>query len=342
MAEVASFWQGQFVYWRSILWALAALAAIFMAVAFRLWQRKPLAPLLIALPFALVLSVCFARLIHWYCCYERYASLGAALGDLSGGGYALLGVFLGTLLSLVLLRLLRLTDELPALLDALSPAAAFGIALGRWAELFTSADRGKMLFEAEALQRLPFSVPVTNAGGVTEWRFATFAAQSVWAAAVFLILLLRVLIPRQMQEQRRSWRSGNLFCLFLLLYGCGQILLDSTRYDALFLRSNGFVSLVQIACGTALLGVTALYSLRSIRVHGFHWYHPALWLLALLGLGLAGLMEWFVQRHGDEYVLAYGLMLVGLLLFLCAPLYLARSTRTVRRRREGKQDILSS
>ncbi|MBR6096307.1 MAG: prolipoprotein diacylglyceryl transferase [Oscillospiraceae bacterium] len=342
MAEVALLYQGQFVYWRSILWALAALAAIFMAVALRLWQRKPLAPLLIALPFALVLSVLCARLIHWYCSYESYASLGAALGNLRGGGYSLLGVFAGTALSLALLRLLGLTDNLPGLLDALSPAAAFGIALGRWAELFTSADRGKMILEAEALHRLPFSVPVVNAGGLSEWRFATFAFQSIWAGIVFLILLLRFLIPGRMQEQRRSWREGNVFCLFLLLYGCGQVLLDSTRYDALYLRSNGFVSLVQIACAAALIGVTALYSVRSIRVHGFHWYHPALWLLALLGLGLAGVMEWFVQRHGDEYVLAYGLMLAGLLLYVCAPLYLARSTRTVRRKPSAKQDILSS
>ena len=122
-----------------------------------------------------------------------------------------------------------------------------------------------------------------------------------------------------------------MFYLFVLLYGVGQILLDSTRYDALFLRSNGFVSLVQIVCAVGFAAVTVLYSVRSVKVHGFHWYHWVLWVVGVLGLGIVGVMEWFVQRHGDEYVLAYGLMLVGLLIFLCVPLWLRKSTRTVQR-----------
>ena len=329
MGKVALLTDGQFIYWRSIIWAFAALAALLMAVALRLWQKKPLPPLLIALPFAVVLSVYCARLIHWYCRFESYASLSAALTDLGGGGYSLIGVFAGTLLALLIVRLLKLTDELPSLLDAVAPAGAFGIALGRWAELFTAADRGKMIFADEALHALPWSTAVTNAAGVEEWRFATFAFQSFWAAAVFVVTLLVFLIPSRRQEQKKSWRGGGVFYLFVLLYGIGQILLDSTRYDALFLRSNGFVSLVQIVCAVGLAAVTALYSVRSIKVHGFHWYHWVRWVVAVLGLGIVGVMEWFVQRHGDEYVLAYGLMLVGLLIFLCVPLWLRKSTRTV-------------
>ena len=233
---------------------------------------------------------------------------------------------------------LRLTKELPALLDAVSPAAAFGIAVGRWAEYFTTADRGKMILQSETLHRLPWTAPVTNTAGVVEWRFATFAFQSIWCTVVFLILLACLLVPARRQEAQRSWRGGNLFCTFVLLYCLGQILLDSTRYDALFLRSNGFVSLVQIVCAVALAAVTALYSVRSIKTRGYHWYHGVLWAVAVLGLGIVGVMEWFVQRHGDEFVVSYGLMLVGMLIFLCVPLWLRRSTQTVRRKQPGPQD----
>lgn len=333
MGKVAFLLDGRFIYWRSILWAVAVLAAILMAVALRLWQRKPLAPLLIALPIALVLSVYLSRAIHWYCRFELYDSFAAALTDLGGGGYSMIGVFLGTLAAFGLVRLIRITRELPSLLDAVSPAAAFGIAVGRWAEYFTTADRGKMLLQGEAFQRLPWTASVTNTAGAVEPRFATFAFQSIWAGAVFVLLLLVFLIPGRRQEQKKSWRQGNVFCLFLLLYCLGQIVLDSTRYDALFLRSNGFVSLVQIVCAVAMAAVTALYSVRSIQTHGYHWYHGLLWGVAVLGLGIAGVMEWFVQRHGDEFVLSYGLMLVGLLVFLCVPLWMWRSTRTVKSKR---------
>ena len=337
MGKVAVLYDGQFIYWRSILWAVAVVAALLMAVAIRLWQRKPLPPLLVALPAAIVLSVYCARIVHWYCRFEAYGSLRSALTDLGGGGFSLIGVFAGTLLALLLVRALQLTKELPSLLDAVSPAAAFGIAVGRWAEYFTAADRGKMILEGEAFHHLPWATEVVNAGGAVEWRFATFAFQSIWCAIVFAILLACMLIPARRQEAQRAWRDGNLFCTFVLLYCLGQIVLDSTRYDALFLRSNGFVSLVQIVCAVAVAAVTALYSVRSIRARGYHWYHGVLWGVAVLGLGLAGFMEWYVQRHGNQFVFAYAMMALGLAIFLFVPLWLRRSTRARMSEREDAE-----
>ena len=334
---------GQPVHWRTVFLFLGALVFFFVLIGLRALRRSRLLRALLAAPLLGAGALYAARLLHWYCRTEDYAGISAALGDLRTGGFSLAGAFMGALAAAAVLALIKLIDDLPAFLDDAAAAAAAGVAVGRLGDMYGLIDHGRILVEDAARQTLPWASPVYNAiSGAYEWRFATFAFQSICAGIVFLILLLRFLIPGRMQEQRRSWRDGNVFCLFLLLYGCGQVLLDSTRYDALYLRSNGFVSLVQIACAAALIGVTALYSVRSIRVHGFHWYHPALWLLALLGLGLAGVMEWFVQRHGDEYVLAYGLMLAGLLLYVCAPLYLARSTRTVRRKPSAKQDILSS
>lgn len=309
----------EYLYWQPVILAVGALSAALMAAALRLWKDEKLLPLLVAIPVGAVFSVYAARLIHWYCRHESYAGLAAALGNLRGGGYSLIGAFAGMLLAFLLVRLLRLTLNLPALLDRAAPAAALGIAVGRLGDLFTAADRGKMMFESEALHRLPYASAVVNAtSGAPEWRFATFFAQSVWAAAVFLVLLLRTLLPRRRALKREEWADGNVFFLFLLLYCSGQIVTDSTRYDALFLRSNGFVSLEQIVCAVAIVAVLALCSARSIRERGFRYWHPLLWLLALAGLGLAGFMEYYVQRHGNEFVFAYGMMINGLLIFVCA------------------------
>ena len=320
MDKVMMIYGGEYYYWKPVILAIAAAAAALLAIGVRLWRGERVLPLAFALPIGTVLSVVCARLIHWYCRFESYESLRAALTELHGGGYSLIGVFIGMFLAFALARLLHLTRDLPSLLDCAAPAAALGIALGRLGDLFTAADRGKMLFSDPALQRLPFATAVVNStSGAVEWRFATFAFQSMWCALLCVVFMIAALLPRRgrVPLRRESWRRGNLFLLFMLLYCCGQIVTDSTRYDALFLRSNGFVSLEQIICGVVIFAVLVLYSVRSILARGFRFWHPILWLAALGCLGAAGYMEYYVQRHGNEYCFAYAVMCAGLLLY-CA------------------------
>ena len=305
MDKVAFIIHGRYIYWPSVILALAVLAAVLMALSLTLRQKQPLAALCAALPLAIVFSLFFARLIHWYCRFEGYESLAAALTRWAGG-FSLIGVFVGTLLAFLLVRLLGLTKNLPALLDCAAPAAALGIAVGRLGDLFTAADRGKLLIADAAYQRLPFASPVTNSvSGAVEWRFAGFFVQSLWAWVIFLLLMVCILRPKKEGEQPAH---GSVFLLFMSLYCLGQILLDSTRYDALFLRSNGFVSLEQILCCAVLAAILTLRSVRAIRSRGFSRLLPAAWLAALGALGGAGYMEYYVQRHGNEALLAYAVM----------------------------------
>lgn len=328
MNKAALLLDGRFIYWRSIILALAILTAMLMATALRLGQKKQrLGPLLIAFPIAMAFSLCASRAIHWYCRFETYESFRAAMTDFTGGGWSLMGVFAGTIAALCLVRALFLTRDLPALLDAVSPAAALGIAVGRLGEYFSNANRSKFIFRDPRLLRVPFSAPAVNVtSGVTEWRAATFFGQSGWALLLFVTLFLHLVIPRRRRPYRESWRSGRVFELFMILYCLGQILFDSTRYDALFLRSNGFVSLEQIVCGVVLVAVLILYTVRSVIANRFHVWQILLWLAALAGLGLAGYMEYYVQRHADQFLFAYGMMADGLLIFFCAALAMYRST----------------
>ena len=307
---------GEYFYWKPVILAIAALCAALLAIGLRIWRGERVLPLAAALPIGTVLSVYIARLIHWYCRFESYESVNAALSHLRGGGYSLIGVFVGMLLAFALMRALCLTRDLPSLLDCAAPAAALGIALGRLGDLFTASDRGKMIFSDPSLHRLPFSTEVVNAtSGAVEWRFATFAFQSLWCALLCLVFLIAALPARRKPLRREAWGRGNIFLLFMLLYCCGQVVTDSTRYDALFLRSNGFVSLEQILCAVVIFAVLVLYSVRSVIARRFRFWHPILWLAALAGLGTAGYMEYYVQRHGDAYLFAYAVMCTGLLVF---------------------------
>lgn len=314
MERIAFLWNltGAPVYWRTIILCLGALVFVLMLSALRLWQGRPLWPVLAALPVGAALSLAAGRAIHWYCCYDSYESFRAAMTGLRGG-CSMIGVFAGAIGACLLMRLLRMTKDLPGLLDDVAAAGALGVAVGRLGELFGSIDHSRIIFESDALHKLPFASPVPDAvSGAVEWRMATFCWQSIWAAVIFLILILRLLFRPAWTKKGRDIRNGSNFLLFLMLYCLGEVLLDSTRYDALFLRSNGFVSLEQIVCCTAAVITAAAMSVKGIRTDGFRRRYPVCWALFLGGFGLAGYMEYYVQRHGSAYVFSYSLMLAGL------------------------------
>ena len=142
-------------------------------------------------------------------------------------------------------------------------------------------------------------------------------------------MLLALFRPLRSQKRfRASWRDGNVFFLFLALYAAFTVMLDSTRYDALYLRSNGFVSLTQICCVAGLLFSTVVCSVRSVMANGLRPWHFVLWLLWAAGAGLAGYMEYYVQRHAAEFLFAYAVMEGALLLLFAIVCLLCRSTRS--------------
>lgn len=309
--------------WSGIIIALAALSAVLMALSLRAAQGRHLAPVALLAILSILLSAPLSRIIHWYCNTGSYPSLAAALTNPAIGGQAPVGVFAGTLLATLLLWALRVYKDLGGMLDCLAPAAALGMAAGRLSCLFSTMNRGKFVLASPALHRLPFTVATASASGETEWRIATFFWESMAAFAIFVVLLLFFLITRR----RRSREDGDVFLLFLSLYGASHIVLESMRYDGLFLRSNGFVSLPQICCAVVLFLVAILLSVRVLRRSGFRLRHGVYWLVFLLGAGGAGYMEYYVQRHGNLFVKAYSIMSLCFVAMLVVIFLLLRESR---------------
>ncbi len=308
METVAFVWKNIEVGWSGIVTALSALAAILLLLALRAAQGRALRPMAVLALGSIALSLPLARLIHWYCNPSQYASLTAALTDYASGGLSLTGVFAGTLLAAALGRLLGLYRDPGAVLDCLAPAAALGLGAGRLACRFSALDRSKFSLEGEAFHRLPFMTSSVTASGGVEWRIATFCWESIASFLLCAVLLVLFFTARKRPRARESWRDGNVFWLFLALYGAGEVVLNSTRYDAGYLRSNGFVSLTQICCVAGLLFVCALYSVRSVRARGLRPWHFALWTVFAAAAGGGGYMEYFVQRYGSRFLFAYSVM----------------------------------
>ncbi len=287
------------VYWQSIVLALASLTAICFFISFYLGKTGNAAAGFAAVPVSLFLGLFLSRLCHWYFRPDSYTGFLSAMGDLYTGGYALMGVFAGCFLTAALLRLLHLHTNLPEMLDCMSLAGCAGICVGRLASLFNSSDRGQVLANFKSL---PFAYPVTNAvSGAVEYRLATFMLQAIVALLLFLAL-------SWFYQKGGKNKDGDTSVIFLMFYGASQVVLDSTRYDSLFFRSNGFVSTVQVLSAVALVGGIVFFSARLVKNRGFRFWYVPIWVLIAGFIGAAGFMEYYVQRHGSTALMSYSIM----------------------------------
>jgi prolipoprotein diacylglyceryltransferase len=288
------------IYWNSIILTLAAATAICFFLAFYIGKCGNAVAGFAALPLSIVFGIVLARFVHWYSRADSYDGFAAAMTDYTSGGYALLGVFAGCILVAAVLRLLFLHRNLPEMLDCMSIAGLAGIAVGRLASFFNASDRGNIL---ETIRSLPLAWPVTNTvSGAEEYRLATFVLQSTVALVLFGVLILFY------TGGKKRPKDGDAFLIFLLVYGASQVVLDSTRYDSLFFRSNGFVSIVQVFAALALGFAIVVFSVRMVKAWNFRFWMIPLWLLIAGFIGGAGFMEYYVQRRGNEAVFAYSVM----------------------------------
>lgn len=298
MDRVALILGDSFLYWNSALLVLAGAAAVCLFLCAYLGSGGSGLAAAVAVPAALVGSVFLSRLLHWYFRPDSYANVVTALVDYTAGGYALPGVFCGCALAAALVRLLGLEGNLFRLLDAMSLGLCGGIGLGRLACFFSSADRGQVV--SPAIPE-PLAWPALNAvSGEAEYRLATFLLQAVSAGILSLILWGFFLTGRA--------KRGEITLFFLLLYTMSQTVLDSTRYDSLYLRSNGFLRATQVVCAVTLTAAGIFCSVRMVRRRGFRFWNIPLWIAMAAALAGAGYMEYFVQRHGDRGLFCYSIM----------------------------------
>lgn len=320
MDQIAFIYGQTLIYWSSVVLALAVTAGVLFFWAAHMWRGGSVAAAAAAVPVAIVLSLLLSRYVHWYCRTDSYESFQAAMTDFSSGSYALIGAFGGCFLTALILKALRMIRDLPETLDCMSVAGCGAIALGRMACFFTSADRGQILSQ---LTRLPWAYPVINSvSGVLEYRLATFVIQAMVTAVIFVGLAVVFVFV----QKRFGLRSGDVTLLFLMFYGASQVVLDSTRYDSIYLRSNGFVSIVQIFSALALVAPIVLFSIRLVKAGGFKRWYIGVWAAIAALVGGAGYMEYYVQRHGNQAVLAYSVMsscLIGILILAVGLLILS-------------------
>ena len=312
MEKIALISNNTFIYWNPLILMLALLAGIGFYGTVYLRKGGTVYGLFASILLSLAFGLFFGRLIHWYSRSASYSSFWTAITDYSAGGFALAGGFLGCFLTAFLLRYTKVIKNTAKMLDAMTLGGGLAIAAGRLGSLFNSSDRGMILPDGVPL---PFAWPILNqVSGLQENRLATFMFQSLLTAGIVAALVWYLM--REKQEGRKV-RDGDVCLLFLLAHGAVQIVCDSTRYDSLFFRSNGFVSIVQILGVAAMLIPLVLFSLRLVVRKGMKPWMPALWVGALGLFGLTGYMEYYVQRNAHKAGLCYSVMSLCLIAVCC-------------------------
>lgn len=301
MDQIAFFFREHYIYWSSVLLLVAVCMAIFLFLSLYVGRGGKLTAAFSVVPLAVFLSFFCARFIHWYCFTESYSSFSAAMGDFSQGGFALVGAFVGCALAVGILSLLKIVPDPVRMLDCMCLAGGAGITVGRLTSFFNTADRGWIM---ESIRSLPWASPVINVvSKATEYRFATFVLQSMATG-----LLTLALAGLYLWRREKKWKDGEVSLIFLLCYCAAQIMLDSTRYDSMYFRSNGFVSVVQVLGAVALVSIGVLFSVRLVKKQGFHSRYILHWTVMVALLGCMGYMEYYVQRHGNQAELSYSIM----------------------------------
>lgn len=316
MNQTAAILNSLTLYWYSIVLALAAALGVSLFLACCAHEKIDPVWAAAAALMSVAFSLLFSRLIYWYCRPYSFSDWQQALTVPASACHALLGAFLGCLLTALLLQ--RFAGGLPRLLDCMSTAGCGAIALGRMAFFFSDGDRGRILTLTTGL---PWAYPIRDPGsGLPEYRLATFVFQAAIAFALFLVL------AQLFFASGKRRRSGSITLLFLMVYSASQVILDSTRYDSLYLHSNGFVSLIQILAALTLAITIAVCSFRAVKGGVKKWMKCA-WLLIPCLFGAVGYMEYYIQRHGKLAAFGYSVMAICLAGILTLGLLLWRTSQ---------------
>ena len=208
---------------------------------------------------ALVSGVCALCVSHWMFCALRW---GYIINDLMAspafvvqfwqGGYTMYGAILGGILGAFLFAK-GTKQSVAATMDAVFPGMALMVALGRFAEMFTSQGMGSYVAN-EALSMLPFVR--MNEWGESQVMVYVYEGLAAVAALAAMLVILR----------GGKAKCGTAAETGLTIVSAAQVLLDSWRGDELI--RFGFVRLNMICAAVTLACLMALKVYRAVKAQG--------------------------------------------------------------------------
>jgi len=209
---------------------------------------------------ALLSGIVGARIYYVIFDWDNYKNNLLEIFNTRHGGLAIYGGIIGALIAVYIYgRIKKMSFSI--ILDCVAPGLAIGQVIGRWGNFFNREAFGGYTDNLFAMQ-LPVSAVrqneitrqmwdhVRQIGGVDYIQVhPTFLYEGIWNIGVFLVLWL---------FRKHKKFDGEIFLIYLVLYGMGRLWIEGLRTDQLLLPAVGIpvsqiVSVVAMVIGIILI-----------------------------------------------------------------------------------------
>lgn len=224
------------VYWYGILISAALLIGVFLAQHLAKVRGYDIDKLWTVLLITIPCAVIGARLYYVIFSWDMYAGDFMKIFQVWKGGLAVHGGILGGALA-VILTCRHYKMDFWGVLDCIAPALALGQAIGRWGNFINGEAYG-------SVTTLPWGIHVPDDPYL---HHPTFLYESIWDLGLFIALMVLF---------KKFKRTGNVTCVYFIVYSVGRFFIESLRTDSLMigpLRQAQMISLGLILGASAVL-----------------------------------------------------------------------------------------
>lgn len=236
------------VYWYGILIACGLLLAVLYAYVNAHRYDVDRNKLIDCVIVGIITAIIGARAYYVAFKWDYFSAHPSEIIDIRDGGIAIYGAIIGALIGGLIMAKIRHMKFLP-ILDITMTGFFIGQAIGRWGNFFNQEAFG---IPTDSLFRMVSENTVVD--GKTVAVHPCFLYESVWCALGFLLLFL---VNRHYQRYH-----GQVFYLYLMLYGFERMIVEGLRTDSLYLpfqlfgydiRVSQLLSAILVLAGILLL-----------------------------------------------------------------------------------------
>ncbi len=214
--------------------------------------------------FVILLGVIGARLYYVIFQWDYYRENPGEILAIRNGGLAIYGgILAGLLATYIFSRVKKI--KFMTILDCLAPAVPLAQAIGRWGNFINGEAHG-------GPTDLPWAIMVD---GIKV--HPTFLYESLLDFFIFMLLYFFV--------SKRQKFKGQLFTLYLIIYGCGRFFIEAMRTDSLYFgpfRVSQLLSLILVVIGLIIY----FYNISGLK-------NKSVWLEWLVFIK----MNWFFNVY---------------------------------------------
>jgi len=213
---------------------------------------------------ALISGIVGARIYYVIFDWDNYKGNLLEIFNLRHGGLAIYGGIIGALIAVYIYgRIKKLS--FPIMVDCIAPGLVIGQVIGRWGNFFNREAFGGYTDNLFAMQ-LPVSAVRQNEITRQMWEHVqtisgvdyiqvhpTFLYEGLWNIGVFLVLWL---------YRKHKKFDGEIFLIYLVLYGMGRLWIEGLRTDQLLLPVVGIPVSQIVSVGAMAVGIILIVRKR--------------------------------------------------------------------------------